>query len=56
MVEMRRTLGMLWQDRRGVTALEYALIALLIGVAIISGVTMLGSNLKVMFSNVATSV
>ena len=43
-------------DRRGVTALEYGLIAALIAVAIIGGVTSLGSSLKAEFSGIATTI
>lgn len=43
-------------DRKGVTALEYGLIASLIAVAIISGVTLLGTNLKTEFSSIATTI
>ena len=40
----------------GVTSLEYALIAALIAVAIISGVTLLGSNVSTQFSSVAVVI
>ena len=40
-------------DRRAVTALEYGLIAALIAVAIISGVTALGSNINKTFTTIA---
>jgi pilus assembly protein Flp/PilA len=43
-------------DRRAVTALEYGLIASLIAVAIIGGVTLLGGNLSSAFSSVSSSV
>jgi len=44
------------RDERGVTAIEYGLIAALIALAIITGVTTLGSNLSDIFSDVAASV
>ncbi|RQH08378.1 Flp family type IVb pilin [Paraburkholderia dinghuensis] len=44
------------KDDAGVTAIEYALIAALIALAIIAGVTAVGSNLSVLFSEVAASV
>ena len=40
-------------DRRAVTAIEYALIAALIAVVIIGGVTALGNNAQTTFQNVA---
>jgi pilus assembly protein Flp/PilA len=42
-------------DRRAVTALEYGLIAGLIGVVIIGGVSLLGTDLNSKFSAIATS-
>jgi pilus assembly protein Flp/PilA len=44
------------KDNRGVTALEYALIASLVGLVVIGGVSLLGTNLTAVFSKVATSV
>jgi pilus assembly protein Flp/PilA len=41
------------RDKRGVTALEYGLIAALIAVAIITAVTTLGTNLALTFSTIA---
>ncbi|WP_395945212.1 Flp family type IVb pilin [Brevundimonas sp.] len=41
------------KDESGATAIEYGLIAALISVAIISAVTLLGGNLKTVFSNLA---
>jgi pilus assembly protein Flp/PilA len=51
-----KTLTALHRDRRGVTALEYGLIAALIAVVIIGTVTTLGSNIQTSFSNVASSI
>ncbi len=42
-------------DRRAVTALEYGLIAALIAVVIITGVTTIGTNLAAKFGLVATA-
>ena len=44
------------RDRRGVTALEYGLIASLVAIAIISGVSLLGGNLSTEFSYIAGQV
>ncbi len=42
-------------DRRGVTSIEYALIASLIAVAIVSSVRLLGQNVSGTFSAVGTA-
>ncbi len=46
----------LLRDERGVTAIEYALIASLIAVAIIGAVTTVGSNLSAMYDMIASEV
>jgi pilus assembly protein Flp/PilA len=46
----------LMQDRRGVTATEFALIATLITVAAIGAFTLLGTHLSGTFSTVSTKV
>lgn len=43
-------------DRRGVTALEYGLIAALIAVVIITVVATLGTNISSTFSTIAAAV
>jgi pilus assembly protein Flp/PilA len=43
-------------DESGATAIEYALIAVLVGIAIIGAVTALGNSLKAIFSTVATTL
>jgi len=43
-------------DERGVTALEYGLIAALIAVAIVTAVTSVGSNLNSTFTKIAGSL
>ncbi len=43
-------------DKKGVTALEYALIAALIAVVIIGAVTLLGSSVSGVFSKVANTI
>jgi pilus assembly protein Flp/PilA len=42
-------------DRRGVTAMEYGLIAAFIAVAIIGGVTAVGTNLGQMMTDIAAN-
>jgi Flp pilus assembly pilin Flp len=43
-------------DQRGVTAFEYALVGLLVGVAIIAGVTLLGDNINAPIAAVSGSI
>ena len=43
-------------DERGATAIEYAMIASGVGVAIAATVTGLGSGVKGMFTNVSTAL
>jgi len=43
-------------DERGVTALEYGLIAGLVAVVIVTSVTALGTNLKGVFTSISTSL
>jgi pilus assembly protein Flp/PilA len=46
----------LLEDSRGVTAIEYALIAALIAVAAIAAFTLVGTNLSTTFSYVASQL
>ena len=46
----------IYGDVRGVTALEYALIAALVAVVIIGGVSLLGTNVSKVFSTVANTI
>jgi pilus assembly protein Flp/PilA len=41
------------QDESGATAIEYGLIAALIGVAIVAGAGLVGTNLNTMFNGIA---
>ena len=45
----------LGRDRRGATAIEYALIAALIGTAIVVGVTQVGVSLQTLFAAIASA-
>lgn len=45
-----------WNDESGVTAIEYGLIAALIGVAIVGAVTSVGEELITLFGNVVTGL
>jgi pilus assembly protein Flp/PilA len=44
------------KDESGATAIEYGLIAALIAVVIITGVTAVGTSLSTTFNSIATSV
>src|SRR3954447_22381129 len=44
------------REERGATAVEYGLMVALIAVVIIAAVTLLGTNLKALFNNIAGSV
>ena len=44
------------KDESGATAIEYGLIAALIAVVIITGVTAVGTKLSTVFSNLSTSL
>ncbi len=44
------------QDRRGVTAMEYGLIAALIGLVIAIGLTKLGVNMSSVFTKLGTTL
>ncbi|HET7883980.1 MAG TPA: Flp family type IVb pilin [Acetobacteraceae bacterium] len=53
MLEYVRTWLALRSDKRGVTAMEYGLIAALIAVVIIGGVSQIGTNLNALFEKIA---
>jgi pilus assembly protein Flp/PilA len=53
---MRKMLGTFVSDRSGATAIEYGLIAALIAVAIIGGVTAVGTGLSSTFTGVSTNL
>jgi pilus assembly protein Flp/PilA len=46
----------IYNDRKGVTAVEYGLIAGLIAVAIIGAVTLVGTDLGTLFNKVASNL
>ena len=55
-IMLLRTLRRLSKNRSGATAIEYGLIAALIGVAIIGGATALGGALNTMFEDVGSTL
>ncbi|CAB3726713.1 Flp family type IVb pilin [Paraburkholderia phenoliruptrix] len=48
-----QTIGAFVRDEEGVTAIEYGLIATLIALAIVVGVTSIGTNLEAKFMAIA---
>ncbi|MGV2290630.1 Flp family type IVb pilin [Trinickia sp. YCB016] len=44
------------RDEEGVTAIEYGLIAALIAIVIIASVQLVGTNLNLVFSDIAASI
>jgi pilus assembly protein Flp/PilA len=53
---MINALNKFLKDENGATAIEYGLIASLIAVVIIAGVSLVGTNLKALFSTVGGDV
>ncbi|MBI1251608.1 MAG: Flp family type IVb pilin [Alphaproteobacteria bacterium] len=53
---MLRKMNRFLKDKNGATAIEYGLIAALIGVVIIAGVTALGTNIQANFDRIATEI
>ncbi len=49
-------IGKFINDEKGVTAIEYALIAALIAVVIIGGATALGTKINTVFGNIANKI
>jgi pilus assembly protein Flp/PilA len=45
-----------WEDRSGPTAIEYGLIAALIAVVTIAGLTTLGTNLNSRYNQLSTNI
>ena len=56
MSAIRRNLRRLLSDKRGATAVEYALIASLIVIAAMGGITALGGGANGMWSNLSNTV
>ena len=53
---MRALLKTVSRDKKGVTAIEYGLIAGLIAIVIIVGVQLLGNNLLALFNSLAGTI
>jgi pilus assembly protein Flp/PilA len=53
------TRALIWfklRDRRGASAIEYGLLGALVALVIIVSITSLGTNLRSVFSRIATSI
>jgi len=53
---MNKLISRFVRDESGATAIEYGLIAALIAVVIITGLTTLGTTLNTKFANIATGL
>jgi pilus assembly protein Flp/PilA len=53
---MKKKLQTAWRDDRGVTAIEYGLIAALIAVVIIGAVTLVGTELDTTFTTISNKL
>jgi len=53
---MRAVLRNFWNNQSGATAIEYGLIAALIALVIITGVTAVGTKLSTTFTNISTTL
>jgi pilus assembly protein Flp/PilA len=56
LAQIRQTLLAVCHDRRGVTAIEYALIAALIAVVIVGAATQLGTHVATTFNKVSSEL
>ncbi len=54
--KMKKLASAFANAKKGATAIEYALIAALIAVAIIGGVTLVGGSLQSVFTTISTAV
>ena len=53
---MKNQIIKFWRDEEGATAIEYGLIAGLIGVALVAALTTLGGNLTTLFENIGKAL
>lgn len=53
---MMKKIANLLKNKDGATAIEYGLIAALIGVVIISAVTALGTSIETQFNNIESAI
>jgi pilus assembly protein Flp/PilA len=55
-VHMSKFVARFVKDESGATAIEYGLIAALVGVVIVTGLTLLGTELNLLFTDVAGKI
>ncbi len=53
---MARWLGALWEDQRGPTAVEYALLVMLVALAIFASVQAFGTNVAGLFGPITAAL
>ena len=53
---MRTLMSLLWSERSGTTAIEYALICLLIGLVLISLLNSIGASVRGFFEDMANGL
>ncbi len=53
---MKRNIRLIGRDRKGATAIEYALILSLIALGILTALTALGAKVSTTFTNAATNM
>lgn len=53
---MKKFAMQFWRDEEGATAIEYGLIAALIAVAAITGMTLIGTNLEAIFQRIGALI
>ena len=51
-----RTIGRIFSDRRGVSSIEYALVASLISIAALAAYSNLGDRINLMYGNVSNKM
>jgi len=56
MTRLKKLSQAYWQDESGATAIEYALIAAVIAIAIIGGASSIGKNTNSLWNGVANAV
>lgn len=56
MIETLKVVRLLCSDKRGVTSLEYGLIAALVGSALVAGMGVLGPKLTQIFKDIAAKL
>lgn len=56
MKNIKSTVKSFIKDEQGATAIEYGLLVALIAIVLITGATLVGTNLNTLFTNIATCI